>query len=75
MGIRDFFPWLFPKQEVFIYEPLAYDTTQTFDFDTGEWGDGWIEITALGDEVRRFQKPDGKIVELPFGEHTDEEDE
>lgn len=38
------------------------------------WGAGWVEITALGDEYRRFQKPDGKIIEVPFGEHEEEYD-
>ena len=49
---------------------LGYD----FEEDDGGWGAGWIEVTVLGDEFRRFLKPDGKIVEVPFGEHTDEEE-
>jgi hypothetical protein len=55
-------------------EGLSYDTTQTFDMENGTWGEGWVEVTVLGDEYRRFQKPDGGIVEVPFGEHTDEEE-
>lgn len=39
------------------------------------WGTGWIEVTVMGDEYRRFRKPDGEIVEVPFGTHTDEEDD
>jgi hypothetical protein len=38
------------------------------------WGDGWVEITALGDEYRRFRTSDGKIIEVPFGEHQEEDD-
>jgi hypothetical protein len=39
------------------------------------WGTGWVEVTVTGDEYRRFLKPDGEIVEVPFGEHTEEEDD
>ena len=44
-----------------------------FEEDDDGWGAGWVEVTVLGDEYRRFLKPDGDIVEVPFGEHTEEE--
>ena len=50
---------------------LGYD----FEEEGDGWGAGWIEVTIMGDEARRFLKPDGKIVEVPFGEHTEEDDD
>lgn len=66
-----------PGPQVHDFDP-GYSYGTDFDpvgDDNAGWGVGWVEITVFGDEFRRFQKPDGKIVEVPFGEHTDEEEE
>lgn len=57
-------------REVEVHEDVELE----FEMGEGqEWGADWTEITALGDEYRRFRKPNGKVVEVPFGEHVDEE--
>lgn len=78
-----------PSAKFYVYlDPAQQDRAQALmsateaDFvgmefaeDEEGWGTGWIEVTIMGDEYRRFLKPDGSITEVPFGEHKDEEED
>jgi hypothetical protein len=74
-----FYVWL--DQEEQARAQIAMGATEAdylgyeFAEDADGWGTGWIEVTVMGDEYRRFLKPDGEIVEVPFGTHTEEDDD
>ncbi len=74
-----FYVYMDPEQQdraqaIMSATEAAYEGYE-FEEDGEGWGTGWIEVTIMGDEYRRFLKPDGEIVEVPFGEHTDDEEE